>query len=79
MKVMIVRTSGIQELTANWLELNARSGNMVVQSGHAPAIILLKSHEPLVIHTISNKIETVMVRNGIVRVERAQVTILLDE
>lgn len=79
MKVMIIRTSGVQEFHANWIELNAQSGNMVVQSGHAPAIILLQKHEPITIQTTSNKIETLMVRDGVVRVERTQVTILLDE
>ncbi len=70
-------TSGL-ETTIAWLEINTPDGNYVIQKGHAPMICLLAPNQPFIYRLKSGKQETVMVRHGIVEIDRESATILFS-
>ena len=69
-----------KEYTINWLEVNTSAGNFVMQSGHAPTVLLLSPHKPFVIELADGKQEIHKVLSGgILEIDRTQATFFLYE
>jgi F0F1-type ATP synthase epsilon subunit len=77
MKLKIITTQKYIEHEVDWVELQTPSGNIVVQQGHAPVIIELKSGHELEYQVTDGRIESVLIIQGVAHIQRFQVTILL--
>lgn len=77
MKLQIVTTQRVMEYDIDWIELNTPAGNMIVQPGHAPMMIELRSGHELIFQKSDGSQESIMIVQGIVHVMRYEVKILL--
>ncbi len=78
MKLIIKTPKATHEYDTAWVEINTSTGNMVIQPGHAPSIIILTPYKPLLYKMTSGKEETVMITRGVVEISRTQVVALLS-
>jgi F0F1-type ATP synthase epsilon subunit len=77
MKLRIVTTQRIIEHEIDWIELNTPAGNMVVQHGHAPMMIELKSGHELLYQKKDGVQDSIMIIQGIAHIMRDEIKILL--
>ncbi len=77
MNLKIVTTQKITDYEIDWAELNTPVGNMVIQKGHAPLMIELKSGHELKYQTTDGKKHALMIVQGIAHVTRFEIKILL--
>jgi len=62
-----------------WLELNTPTGNIVVQPGHAPTILILSPGQQAVFRLDTGKQESLAVRQGIASIGRDHATLVINE
>lgn len=69
-----------KEYIINWLEVNTSAGNFVMQSGHAPTVLLLSpgKHFVIAMSDGTEEIHTVT-SGGILEIDRTQATFFLYE
>lgn len=77
MKLRIVTTQRVIEHDIEWIEFNTPVGNMMVQSGHAPMMIELRSGHELIFQKSDGSQDSIMIVQGIAHVMRHEVKILL--
>ena len=77
MKLQIVTTRRMIEHNIEWAELNTPVGNMVVQPGHTPMIIELRSGHELVYKKEDGTQDSVMIVQGVAHITRTEIKILL--
>jgi F0F1-type ATP synthase epsilon subunit len=77
MKLIIKTPQELQEHEVAWVELNTATGNLVIQPGHAPSIMLLTPFKSLIFRLMNGKQETITIVSGIVEISRTQVLALL--
>jgi F0F1-type ATP synthase epsilon subunit len=79
MKLTIISPREIQEFAILWIELNAPTGNFVIQQGHAPMILILQPHQPIIFELNNGKQKTLTVPEGIAEITRTSITILMNK
>lgn len=79
MKLIIKTPRSSQEYDTAWVEINTSTGNIVIQPGHAPTIIVLSPLMPFIFKMINGKQETLMITRGIIEISRTQVVALLSD
>lgn len=79
MKLIIKTPRTSQEYETAWVEINTSTGNMVIQPGHAPTIIVLSPYKPFIFKMTSGKQETLMITRGIIEITRTQILALLSD
>lgn len=62
-----------------WVELNTDAGNFVIQSGHAPMLLVLSPHKEIVFRLKNGKDESIIAPQGIAEVTRESVTLIINE
>jgi F0F1-type ATP synthase epsilon subunit len=62
----------------SWIEIEALSGNLVIQPGHAPEYIVLKPNSAVAWALESGAIERITIVQGFADVKRDSVVIILD-
>ncbi len=77
MKLQIITTQRVIEYKIDWIELNTPAGNMIVQPGHAPMMIELRSGHELTYKKFDGTQESIMVVQGIAHIMRHEIKILL--
>lgn len=79
MKLIISTPFSYREFSIAWLEINAPTGNYVVQRGHAPMVLTLAPQLPLIFRLKSGREESILVRQGIIRVGREETLAVLTQ
>lgn len=77
MKLIISTPFSHQTLSIAWLEINTHSGNYVIQREHAPMILPLSNGQPFRYRLKSGKEESVIVRYGVVTIDRESARIIM--
>ncbi|MBP6892536.1 hypothetical protein KBB68_03050 [Candidatus Babeliales bacterium] len=77
MKLKIITTQRVIEHDIDWIELNTPAGNMIIQQGHAPMIIELRSGHELIYQKSDDSQDSIMIVQGIAHILRHEVKILL--
>ncbi|HBY05888.1 MAG: hypothetical protein UV38_C0004G0010 [candidate division TM6 bacterium GW2011_GWE2_42_60] len=77
--VTIVTPSGEKTFEAEWLEIETPSGNRVIKVGHAPMIAQLLPQSALKYLKPGGAIESSLITQGVVRVERALALVVADQ
>ena len=77
MKLQIITTQRVVEHEVTWIELNTPAGNMIVQDGHAPMMIELRSGHELLYQKEDGVQDSIMIIQGIAHIMRHEVKILL--
>lgn len=62
-----------------WVELNSDAGNFVIQSGHAPMLLVLAPDKEIVFRLKNGKEESIAVPHGIAEVTRTRTTVIIQE
>lgn len=62
-----------------WVELNTDAGNFVIQSGHAPMLLVLSPHKEIVFRLKNGKDESIIVPQGIAEITREHTTLIINE
>jgi F0F1-type ATP synthase epsilon subunit len=76
----IISPQDKKECIINWLEVNTSVGNFVMQSGHAPTVLLLSPGKPFVIELSDGKQEVhTVVAGGILEIDRTHATFFVYE
>ena len=79
MTLHIVCPSYNKKVDITWLELNTDIGNFVIQSGHAPTVLMLSKNKKVTYCLTTGKQETLEIAQGIVDIERTQATLIISE
>jgi len=79
MELTVITPHETAEYSIVWLELNTPTGNLVIQPGHAPTILILASHQPAVFRLKNGKQESVTIRHGIADIRRDRATLVVNE
>lgn len=77
MKLIILGPDQKHEYQISWLEINTPHGNRIIQRGHVPMIVRLAAGKPFTFRLQSGKQETIKAPQGLVHIERTQITIVL--
>ena len=77
MKLKIVTTQRVTEHEIDWIEINTPAGNMIIQPGHAPMMIELRSGHELIYQKSDGSQDSIMIVQGVAHVLRHEVKILL--
>ena len=62
-----------------WLEVETSLGNFVIQSGHAPLILIVKPQHEIIFCLENETVEKQIVPGGILEITRTHATLLLNE
>ena len=76
MKLTILSPTETTVTSIAWLEINTPTGNYIIQQGHAPMILTLSPNKAFIYRMKTGKQETIMIRHGIIEVDREEVTIV---
>jgi F0F1-type ATP synthase epsilon subunit len=79
MLLHIISPLRTQEFDIVWVELNSDAGNFVIQSGHAPMLLVLAPQTEIVFRLKNGKDESIMVPHGIAEITRERATIIINE
>ena len=61
------------------MEINAPTGNYVIQRGHAPMILTLSPNQKLIFRLKSGREESILVRQGVVNIGREETTAIITQ
>lgn len=78
MRLLLISPMQKEEIMVAWIELETKKGNFVIQQGHAPMIIQLKSQSSATCLLYNGKQKTFAIASGLAHITRTQVTLLLD-
>ena len=62
-----------------WIELNTNAGNFVIQSGHAPMLLILAAHKEIIFRLKTGKDESLTIPQGVAEITRESITIIMNE
>ena len=79
MELKIISPESTQTYTIIWLELNTRSGNFIIQRGHAPMVVSLAPDKEIIFCLSNGKQESLIPTSGIAEITRKSTTILLNQ
>lgn len=78
MQLQIVAPDQTHKYQVVWIELNTVVGNMIVQPGHAPMVVLLAPHKPITYRMRTGKQETITPRQGVAEITRDKTTVIIN-
>lgn len=76
MNLTLVSPDAYQEVIVAWIEINTPKGSYIIQPGHIPMIMPLLSHMPLTFQNKLGKKENIMIREGVVHIQRDHVIVV---
>lgn len=79
MKLHIVSALHTRVHDVAWVELNSDAGNFVIQSGHAPMLLVLSPNKEIVFRLKNGKEESLKVPQGIADISRTETTVIIQE
>jgi F0F1-type ATP synthase epsilon subunit len=62
-----------------WIDLQTDAGNFVIQSGHAPMILVLAPHKEIQFRLKNGKDETLIIPQGVAEITREHITLIINE
>ena len=65
--------------TIDWLEVETDQGNFVICPGHAPMILLLAVNKEVIFSLSNGKQDQLLIKNGILAIDRLQATLFINE
>lgn len=77
--VSIITPVGEQSFQVEWLEIKTPSGSRIIKAGHAPLIALLVPDSTILFLKPGGAVESSIITQGVVRVERTRVLIVADQ
>jgi F0F1-type ATP synthase epsilon subunit len=79
MELQIINPQQKLSYAVVWIELNTPTGNIIIQSGHAPMVVMLSPGKPLIFKLKTGKQESFIVRQGIAHITRNLTKIIMTE
>lgn len=79
MELHIVRPLQMSMHEVVWIELNSDAGNFVIQSNHAPMLLVLLPGKEITFRLKTGKEESIAISRGIAEITRARTTIVIQE
>jgi len=80
MTLHIITPETTQTFSITWLEAHTPAGNLIIQQHHAPIILTLLSHKPIIFRLKTGKQESITIKKpGILEVTRTKITALIHE
>ena len=79
MELTVITPNQTSRFSIVWLELNTPTGNMVIQPGHAPMILILAPNQSTIFRLKSGKQESIVIRHGIADIRRNRATLVINE
>lgn len=78
MNFSIISPTSKRTMIVTWLELESMRGNLVIQPGYAPSIIMLKPNSTIKVGFSNNTTESFNMLSGILQVTRDYAQLILD-
>jgi F0F1-type ATP synthase epsilon subunit len=79
MHLRIISPLRTQTYEVVWVELNTNVGNFVIQSGHAPMLLILEQGKELTFRLKNGKEESLLTSKGVAEITREMTTVIIDE
>ena len=80
MQLSIISTQDQKDLSIDWIEVNTLQGNYVIQSGHAPTVLVLAAGSKVIYNSINSEQQTeLIIKQGLLHVTRTDCTLLLTQ
>jgi len=80
MTLHIISPEATKTFTITWLDVHTPEGNLIIQPNHAPIILTLLPHKPIVFRLKTGKQESIIItKSGILEVTRTKITALIHE
>lgn len=80
MQLSIITSSNQRTMQVEWVELNTVVGNVVIQQGHVPSVLILAPNSTVSYFILKNgQPESVTVKQAMAHVTRTDVTIIVTE
>ncbi len=61
-----------------WLEVNTGIGNLIIQPGHAPAVMTLTDNSTAIATLPAGNDEVIVVTRGVVEISRSRIRLLMN-
>lgn len=78
MELRVVTPQHIQKYIVTWIDLNTPEGNLVIQPGHAPMVLLLSPGKEVTFCLKNGKKESAMISQGIIEILRTHAILLIN-
>ena len=78
MELRIISPLEQKKFGITWLEINTPAGNFVIQSDHAPTVLVLEPGKKMTFCLDNGKQESIMVTQGVVEITREYAMVLLS-
>ena len=80
MQLQIIALNHTEFYKTNWIETHTPTGNIVIQSGHAPIIFALVPHKDLLFELQNGETKSIYLqRGGLAEVSRDLTKILINQ
>ena len=66
-------------INVSWIGVTTPTGNLIIQEGHAPAIMILSPFKKIEFGFADGSVESIELQGGILQVERTRATIIVNE
>jgi F0F1-type ATP synthase epsilon subunit len=78
MKLSLISSDALVDHEVAWVELFTAAGNLIIQRGHEPAIMVLAPNKPIIFKLKTGKQKTIVAHYGIAEISRDGVDIILS-
>lgn len=78
MELRVVTPQHIQKYIVTWIDLHTPEGNLVIQPGHAPMVLLLSPGKEVTFCLKNGKQESAMISQGIIEILRTHAILLIN-
>lgn len=79
MKLQIISPEQTKIFMILWLEALTAIGSFVIQSGHAPMVLILSPGKEITFGLMNDKQESIIVPYGILEITRTQAILLINK
>lgn len=79
MTLNIIRPEHTSSYEIAWIELNTIHGNLIINRGHAPTVLILAENKDAIFKLNTGKQQTIAIRNGIAEVTRDTIQLIIRE
>lgn len=79
MNLTILSPTTRRDVQIQWIDVKTTEGGYVILPGHAPFIAQLATDEQISFSCDGNVTESIPIIQGLLKVDRKQVTIIIDE
>lgn len=78
MNFSLITPTSKRTMRVDWLEIETLKGNLIIQEGYAPSIIMLKAQSSVIVGFSNNTTEKFSPVSGIMQVSRTSAQLLVD-